>query len=78
MRQQLEVRLKELEQEFATGAQKLREIDAEQARLRDAMLRIDGAMQVLREMLAREDAAADDAASHGSAEPAVLHPRKVG
>jgi hypothetical protein len=71
MRQQLEARLAELEQEFATGAQKLRELETEQARLRDAMLRIDGAMQVLREMIARDERAPEDA-------PAVLQPRKVG
>jgi septal ring factor EnvC (AmiA/AmiB activator) len=70
--------LKDLEQEFATGAQKLRELEAEQARLRDAMLRIDGAMQVLREMIAQPGAAAAElplgpaAADPPRREPAVL------
>lgn len=78
MRQHIETRLTELEQEFATGAQKLRELETEQARLRDAMLRIDGAMQVLREVIAREESEAQQALARDTDEPTVLQPRKAG
>lgn len=44
-------RLRELRTEYATGESRLREAREEQARLRDSMLRIGGAMQVLEEMI---------------------------
>jgi predicted nuclease with TOPRIM domain len=59
MREQLESRLAELQREFAAGEQQLRDIEAQQARLRDTLLRIDGAMHVLREMLAKQEGAGD-------------------
>ena len=65
MREQLETRLAELQREFAAGEQKMREVEAQQARLRDTLLRIDGAMHVLREMLAKQEGALD----LGPAEP---------
>ena len=52
MREQLEARLAGLQREFSAGEQKLREIEGQQARLRDALLRIVGAMHLLHEMLA--------------------------
>ncbi len=51
MREQLEARLLELEQEFEIGEQRLRDVDLEQARLRETLLRMSGAIQVLRELL---------------------------
>ena len=51
MREQLQARLAELEQEFEIGEQQLRDIDLQQARLREALLRISGAIQVLREII---------------------------
>jgi predicted nuclease with TOPRIM domain len=47
----LEKRLAELQREFEMGEQRLQTLEAEQARLRDTLLRIQGAMQVLRELL---------------------------
>lgn len=44
-------RLRELRTEYATGESRLREAQEEQARLRDSMLRIGGAIQVLEEMI---------------------------
>ena len=51
MREQLEARLTELEQEFQVGEQQLRDVDLQQARLRETLLRISGAIQVLHELL---------------------------
>ena len=52
MREQLQTRLEELKREFETGQARLRELEAEEARLRQTMLRISGAIQVLEEALA--------------------------
>ncbi|HVF50000.1 MAG TPA: hypothetical protein VNA19_07935 [Pyrinomonadaceae bacterium] len=64
MREQLQKRLDELKQEFETGQARLQEVEAQGARLRETMLRISGAIQVLEETLAAEgqDAAGDEAA----------------
>ncbi len=51
MREQLEARLTELEQEYQIGEQRLRDVDLQQARLRETLLRISGAIQVLHELL---------------------------
>jgi predicted nuclease with TOPRIM domain len=60
MKEQLQRRLEELKKEFETGQARLRELEAEQAYLRETMLRISGAIQVLEEALA-QDAGPDDA-----------------
>ena len=52
MRDQLELRLKELTAEFEAGQQMLADLDAKRADLQQTLLRIDGAVQVLRELLA--------------------------
>lgn len=59
MREQLEARLTELEQEFVVGERRLREIDAQQALLRETLLRMSGAIQVLKELLEPSDAGSD-------------------
>jgi uncharacterized coiled-coil protein SlyX len=58
MRQQVEHRLHELKAEWASGQQMLAELEAQQTNLRNTLLRISGAMQVLEELLAQapEDA----------------------
>lgn len=45
-------RLDELKQEFVRGQARLREMEAQQAALRDTLLRISGAIQVLEEVQA--------------------------
>ncbi len=55
MRQQLEQRLKELRAEFDAGQRTLGELEIKQANLRNTLLRISGAIQVLEEELAREN-----------------------
>ena len=59
MREQLEARLSELEQEFQIGELRLRDVDLQQARLRETLLRLSGAIQVLHELLASGDPSGD-------------------
>ncbi|HEX4960387.1 MAG TPA: hypothetical protein VF173_06085 [Thermoanaerobaculia bacterium] len=49
----MEKRLAELEAELAAGERLMTELDERRQRLRDSMLRIGGAVQVLRELLGR-------------------------
>ena len=51
MEKQLETRLGELRAEFEKGQQRLQELESEASGLRDTLLRISGAMQVLQEEL---------------------------
>ena len=55
MQTQLQHRLSELQQEFQKGQQKLQELEREAQGLRETMLRIAGAIQVLEEELAKAD-----------------------
>ncbi|HEX6904128.1 MAG TPA: hypothetical protein VF789_30740 [Thermoanaerobaculia bacterium] len=61
MRERLEQRLQELRAEFERGQQMLAHMEKEQAALRDSLLRIGGAIQVLEEELAPEDKTGDGA-----------------
>ena len=54
MKHQLEQRLKELKAEFESGQKMLAELEVKQANLRESLLRISGAIQVLEEELAKE------------------------
>lgn len=51
MQEQLVQRLQELKTEFETGQKRLVELDAQRAGLRETLLRISGAIQVLEEEL---------------------------
>lgn len=55
MREQLEQRLKELKSEFEAGQKMLAELEAKQASVRETLLRISGAIQVIEEELAKSD-----------------------
>jgi predicted nuclease with TOPRIM domain len=57
VREQLQSRLDELKKEFEAGQARLQELELQQARLRETMLRISGAIQVLEEMLAADQGA---------------------
>ena len=60
MREQLENRLAELKAEFETGQQRLAEVENQAAQLRQTLLRISGAIQVLEEALETRDGSAGD------------------
>ncbi len=55
MKQQLEQRLKELREEFESGQRALAELEAQQMNIRNTLLRISGAIQVLEEELAANE-----------------------
>lgn len=55
MKQKLERRLQSLKVEFAEGQKVLADLEAKQASIRDTLLRIAGAIQVLEEELAEEN-----------------------
>lgn len=55
MQEQLQQRLEELKREFETGQARLRELEAQAMHLRETMLRISGAIQVLEETLAQTE-----------------------
>ena len=55
MRTQLEQRLQQLKAEFEAGQKMLAELEAKQASVRETLLRISGAIQVLEEALADGD-----------------------
>jgi hypothetical protein len=61
MRDRLEQRVKELRLEYEAGQKVLAELEARQAHIRETLLRISGAIQVLEEELGK----ADQAASNG-------------
>lgn len=54
MRDKLEQRLSELKAEFESGQNALNELEAKKQNLRETLLRISGAIQVLEEELAKE------------------------
>ncbi len=51
LKEQLEQRLQSLKAEFEAGQKMLADLEAKQANLRDTLLRISGAIQVLEEVL---------------------------
>jgi uncharacterized coiled-coil protein SlyX len=65
MNKQIEHRLKELQSEFAEGQKMLAELEAKQANMRNTLLRISGAIQVLEELIAAENAPAGKGNGNG-------------
>lgn len=56
MEEQVERRLGELRQQYETGKQQLLELERQQIALRETLLRISGAIQVLEELQAAQQA----------------------
>ena len=63
MQDQLRSRLSELKAEFDKGQQQLQEAEAQAASLRQMLLRISGAIQVLEEELAKAETGQSTTAS---------------
>ncbi len=55
MKEQLEQRLQELRSEYEAGQQMLADLEARQATLRETLMRIAGAIQVLEEELGKTE-----------------------
>ncbi len=55
MQEQLKSRLAELQAEYEKGQQRLAELEKESQNLRNTLLRISGAIQVLQEELEKEE-----------------------
>lgn len=55
MRERLEKRLAELEKEMATGQEQLQQLDEQRSALEKTLLRISGAIQVLKEELEQSE-----------------------
>jgi predicted nuclease with TOPRIM domain len=51
MREQLQERFEALKKEYEIGQSRLKELEAESTYIRETMLRISGAIQVLQELL---------------------------
>lgn len=69
MRDRLQVRLGELKKEFATGQGRLQELERQQMHLRETLLRISGAIQVLEELLTDGGAVEQNGAHAGENQP---------
>lgn len=54
MKQQLQQRLQSLKAEFEAGQKVLADLEAKQANVRETLLRISGAIQVLEEVIAEQ------------------------
>lgn len=55
MKEQLEVRIKELKEELESGQKMMEEMDAKRTNIMYALLRISGAIQVLEELIPKEE-----------------------
>lgn len=69
MKKQLQSRLESLKAELESGQQVLAELEAKQASVRDTLLRISGAIQVIEEELQKAEES-EDAQVFGSNEAA--------
>ena len=57
MKEKLQQRLQELKSEFESGQKMMADLESQKANLRDTLLRISGAIQVIGELLAETDMA---------------------
>ena len=55
MKDQVQQRLHQLQAEFESGQKLLRDLEARQQEVRDTLLRIGGAIQVLQELLKHDE-----------------------
>ncbi len=69
MQTELQQRLDELKKEFEAGQNRLRDLELQEAHLRETLLRISGAIQVLEELLAKHQNARDQSEPPGGVSP---------
>jgi hypothetical protein len=75
MREQMQSRLDTLRSELETGEAEYQQLQARETHLRETLLRISGAVQVLEELLSNEQRLGQDGANPAQAQPAVVdHP----
>lgn len=69
MNEQLEQRLRELQSEFESGQKMMADLESQQATLKETLLRISGAIQVLQEIIASSTDDAEPPADAARAAP---------
>jgi len=69
MKEQLQQRLQSLKTEYEAGQKMLEDLEAKQANVRDTVLRISGAIQVLEEVLTSENDESNGAESEITPSP---------
>jgi hypothetical protein len=67
MREQMRARLEELKKELETGQAELQKVEMQRTYLHETVLRIDGAIQVLEELLTRQPQGQQDGPDHSEA-----------
>lgn len=78
MKQNIEQRLQELKQEYTSGQQMMSELEKRQIDLRQTLLRIAGAVQVLEELLdSPENSATNDEEKNNIESNQELHIKSV-
>ncbi len=65
----IRTRLDELELELTKGQRRLETLDQERQQVRDTLLRISGAIQVLQELLAQEEGSSNGNGNHHPVSP---------
>jgi hypothetical protein len=73
MHEQLQERLQVLRKEFATGQAKLQELEQQQVYLRETLLRISGAIQVLEELLVQDEPLRENVVPPEASSRAMVH-----
>lgn len=78
MREQIKTRLNELRREFETGQTELQQLQLREAHLREMMVRISGAIQVLEELLAQPEGEPESQAKPAQVLPSTAQaPQRV-
>ena len=72
MKEQLQQRLQQLKTEYESGQQVLAELETKQANVRETLLRIAGAIQVIEEELAKTDEEDNRESSETSIQPEIM------
>ena len=72
MQEQMQARLDELRRDFETGTTEIQQLQAREKYLHETMLRINGAIQVLEELLAEEQCAGQHCADPSETQSAFM------